>query len=176
MLPPTAVDATGRWVGFLPPDAEGRLAVEVTSSPRWLWPGPKVQAIPGGKLQETIELPAAELVLLWEESANWPSVLRLDLTLQPMETQARLEPLELDQPATDAPLGASLSFDRNRAGVLPATAAELEAPGRLRWSALPPGRYRASLKLRAAKGGEPYRGAELELLLPENGQAEVQLR
>jgi hypothetical protein len=170
LVHPSLVDAEGRWVGFAFPAGQGTIDVWVDSLPDWNWTGPQVRPLPGGLIQERLELPAAELLLDWLEAPDWPLDLRLALELSALEA-----PAEAGRPARRE-LSVNLPFNRRTPGPLHGSAAELLAPGRLRWSALPPGRWRVGLRLLAATGAAPLRSATADLELPANGSVELTLR
>jgi hypothetical protein len=177
LIPRARPDAAGRWIGHAPPGAKGQLCAEVRSAPSWRWDGPKVNTTPGEIVSADFPLPAAELLLSWEEAADWPTDLRISLSLEPLETQASIG-YALDVPSTiSGPFVAGpFPFDQRRPRPLEGPAADLLRPGELCWSALPPGRFRARVQLQAAEGDALLRSFEAELTLPENGQAECTLR
>lgn len=170
LVHPSLVDAEGRWVGFAFPAGQASIDAWVDSLPDWNWTGPEVRPSPGGLIQERLELPAAELLLDWQEAQDWPLDLRLELALSALEAPAEAGS------AARRELSATLPFDRRTPGALQGSAAELLAPGRLRWSALPPGRWRVGLRLCSASGETLLRSASADLDLPANGNAELSLR
>jgi hypothetical protein len=146
------------------------LVAQVESEPPWSWPSETLTLTPAAVLQTRLDLPAAELLLRWEPADDWPAELRLELELTSLETQATrgLQPL--------IQLDARARFDAGRPGRLSGPAAELLAPGQLRWSALPPGRFSARLRLQTPDGAVTLRRYDGELALPKGGSSEVRLR
>lgn len=177
LVPPSPLEPASPWIAHLAPAAKGQLIAAVRSEPCWTWDGPKVEAAPGASLREAMALPASELWLRFDQDPDWPSQLRLELRLEVIETQAHLansaeiEALRLQLSATT-----ELVFDRRRPGALAPAAAELLAPGELRWSALPPGRFRAGLRLFSAADDSPLCSLDTELTLPANGSLDLTLR
>jgi hypothetical protein len=170
MVAPVEPDAQGRWVGYASPRGSASLVAQVEVNPSWSWIGAELEVLPGGLLQETFELPAAELWLNWQEDDGWPSELILDLDLSAIETRARQgsEPLQH--------LASQLRFDWSRPGPLTGSTARLEAPGRLRWSALPPGRFGGTIRLLSAADRRVLREQTVEWSLTADGLTEWTLR
>ena len=170
LIAPSPPDSQGLWVGYGAPKGRATLLAQVDSAPSWHWPGAVLEPARGDRVQARFDLPAAELLLQWESAQDWPSDLSLSLWLEVLDSRAR------GGPGEDSQFSASVSFDGNRPGRLHGAAAELLGPGRLRWSALPPGRFQARLELHAAEGLPPLRRIETELILPQDGSAELRLR
>lgn len=170
MIAPVAPDAQGRWVGYASPRGPASIVAQVETSPSWSWIGPELEVQPRGLLQETFELPAAELLLNWQEDEGWPSELILDLDLSAIETRARQgsEPLQH--------LASQLRFERSRPGPVSGSAAQLEAPGRLRWPALPPGRFRGTFRLLSKAEDRVLAEQASEFSLFADGVAELTLQ
>jgi hypothetical protein len=168
--PATPPDANGLWAGCSSPRGRGTLVAQVESEPPWSWPSETLTLTPAAVLQTSLDLPAAELLLRWEPADDWPAELRLELELTSLETQATrgLQPL--------VQLDARARFDAGRPGRLSGPAAELLALGQLRWSALPPGRFSARLRLQTRDGAVTLRRYDGELALPKGGSSEVRLR
>jgi hypothetical protein len=163
-------DPTGLWVAFAYPHRTSRVCASIQTAPSWLWQGPQIQPSPGGLIQERFDLPAAELLLQWEEAPDWPTKLTLELSLTLLEAPAGQHQF---LPAT---LIATLPFNRHQPGPLAESAAELFASGQLLWSALPPGRFRTQLRLTPADSTTPLRSSASEITLPQDGRVELRLR